>query len=464
MAKITNFLSGLFGQDRKPVAPYSEQGTSGTPISHGYVFSRERNHKLRGRNRYETAMDIILNASVVGAGQRFYLNLVAKPKWQFKPARDVVGGGSSDEAKRIAAMVEENLNSLTDSWPRIVRRMAAFKYYGFGVHEWTAQKTDDGPKLLSIESRPWHTIEQWDVSQIGTILGMVQRPPFGGETFYLPRGKVAYLVDDALTDSPEGLGLWRHLAEPFERLKAYAQIEWGGFERDLRGIPVGFAPYKALAEAVKNSEMTQEQADAITKPLEQLVSMSARSQNTGAVLDSSHHTSINKDGDENISSAKMMDIKLLTASGNGFSDIGNAIERIQYQMAMLCGTESLLVGSGSTGSRALSEDKSRNLYLNVDAGLLDVVSAVNKDIIPPLMILRGIPRHLWPRAEAESAAYMDVVKRSQLLVNLAQAGAVTNLQDPAVNELRLAAGLAAVTNDMMTMDSLDAMNDTDVEE
>src|SRR5260221_278291 len=54
----------------------------------------------------------------------------------------------------------------------------------------------------------------------------------------LPRTKIMYLVDDTLTDSPEGMGLLRHCVEPAERLKEYLEQEAIGFLRDLRGIPI----------------------------------------------------------------------------------------------------------------------------------------------------------------------------------------------------------------------------------
>jgi hypothetical protein len=460
---LTSRLLGIMGirpDIKETVNPFKEMGTSGTAIQSGYVVSNERNYKARGSMRYETANDILINAAIVGAGMRFFANLVAKPKWTFDPAKDAEGGRSSKEAMAVAEFVEDCLFDCSDSFPRIVRRMSAFRFYGFGTHEWTIKKRFDGRiGFESIEARPWHTIEQWDTDDKGSIIGVVQRAPVTGETLYIPRRKLAYLVDDSFSDSPEGIGLWRHLVEPFERFKSYCKVEGMGFERDLRGIPIGRVPYTLLQKAVVDGVITEEQAKALSKPVEEFVSMSAKSTETGIVLDSSMHMTQTETG-ETVSNTPLFDMKLLTASGTGFADIGNAIDRVQYQMATIIGAENLLVGSGSTGSRALSEDKSRNLYLNVDGCLSDIVSAVNKDLIPILCAYNGIPCQLWPKAKTESAAYLDATTKSQILVNLSNAGAMTSIADPAVSEIRIEAGLSAATEAMMNMDSEMAMNDS----
>lgn len=459
MANEFDVYTSGFDEIRRPVRPDEEAGTSGTAISYGYVVSREKNNKLIGSRRYETAMDILQNAAVVAAGMRYFLNIVAKPKWKMVPA------DKSSQAKEVADFVEMCMHNMSDSWPRCVRRMAAFRFYGFGTHEWTTARDPDTGRIgyASLESRPWHTVNRWEVDPKGTILGIEQLGPLTGESFYIPRAKLVYLVDDSLTDSPEGLGLWRMLVEPFERFKSYSQIEAMGFERDLRGIPVGSAPYQAIKQMVDDGELTQDQADAITAPIERFVKMAAKSTETGIVMDSSTYLAETETG-ENVSAARMFDLKLLTAGGTGFADIGNAIDRCQYQMAMLCGTENMLVGSGDQGSKALSEDKTRNFSMNVDSTQMDVVSSVNKDFIPPLMLFNGIPRNLWPKAKTESAAYMDASVKAQIMASLGNAGAVTRISDPAVNDIRIEAGLHEVTKEMVSMDEMDAMNDKSKEE
>ena len=118
-----------------------------------------------------------------------------------------------------------------------------YRFYGFSIQEWTARRRDDGfLTFADIAPRSQRTIERWDVDEAGQVLGALQRSPQTQEEIYLPREKLLYIVDDTLNDSPEGLGLFRHLVAPSRRLKRYEQLEGFGFETDLRGIPIGRSP------------------------------------------------------------------------------------------------------------------------------------------------------------------------------------------------------------------------------
>ena len=76
------------------------------------------------------------------------------------------------------------------------------------------------------------------MDETGYLIGVVQRIPQTQRDTYLPREKIVYVVDDTLNDSPEGMGLFRHLARPSRHLKRYEQLEGFGYEMDLSGVPL----------------------------------------------------------------------------------------------------------------------------------------------------------------------------------------------------------------------------------
>ena len=193
----------------------------------------EKDPELASRSeRYRRYSDILANVSIVAAGTRFFLNLVAKASWSFAASEEDASG---EFAERAEAMLTDD--PLTP-WHRIVRRSAMYRFYGFSIQEWTARRRDDGfLTFADIAPRAQRTIERWDVEDTGRVLGALQRSPQTQEEIYLPREKLLYIVDDTFNDSPEGLGLFRHLAAPARRLKRYEQLEGFGFETDLRGIP-----------------------------------------------------------------------------------------------------------------------------------------------------------------------------------------------------------------------------------
>lgn len=250
-------LPRLFNAVLPRTQPFKPAGVSGTPVYGGYVLSPERNPKLIGPEKYRTFSDILTNTTIVAAGMRYFLNVISRPQWNVEPV------DQTDEAKKAAEFVERVLlDELKTPWSRVVRRMGTYRFYGFAVQEWTAKKNDDGTVgFEDIESRPQWTIWRWEVDERGQVIGAWQRDPLTGRELGLPRNKIMYLVDDTLTDSPEGLGLLRHCVEPAERLKEYLRQEGYGFLRDLRGVPVGRVPMEELDENVKSGKMTQAERD-----------------------------------------------------------------------------------------------------------------------------------------------------------------------------------------------------------
>lgn len=421
---------------RTPARPYSEQGVAGFSISGGYVQAPEKNPDVAGPNRWHTAADLLTNISIIAASVRYSLNLISHPKWKAVPPSD------KQEAKDLAEFVEEVINGADTSWSRIVRRAGTYRYHGFGVHEWVAKKRDDGRiGLQSVEVRPVHTISKWDVDENGGVLGVIQNSPQTGREIYLPRQKLVYLVDDALTDRPDGMGWFRHLADPSQRLRRYLKLETMGFERDLSGIPVGRAPVQRINQLVKDGKITQKQATEMLDSLKDFVALKAKESNTGLVLDSEPFKTKNETG-ETFSNVMQWGLELITGDSKSVEQLGKAIMRLETDMALIMGTESMLVGRDGQGSRALSEDKSRNLYLTSNAALGDMAEAFDRDIVTMIWTMNGFPDELRPKLTVEDVAFKDAESVARTLADMAQAGAVLHPNDPAINDVRGLLGIS----------------------
>jgi hypothetical protein len=422
---------------RPPAAtPYREQGVSGTTVHSGYVENRERSPKWSGAQRYISISDMAVNTSIIAAGVHYFLNLIAHPQWTIEPADE------SSAAKEAAELVENAIHGMPQPWARTVRRAGTYRFYGFSIHEWTALKGKDGViSLASVETRPQHTIDQWAVADDGTVEGVWQRNPKTGERLGLPRSKLLYLVEDTLTDSPEGLGLFRHLAEPWERLKTYYKLETIAFERDLRGIPIGRVPYTLINEAVRNGELTQSEADTAVQAMEELVRMQVKQSDTSITLDSIPYYSAAADGAK-VAGMPQWGLELLQGASAGVEAISSAIIRTQTEMARILCCEHLMMGE-SSGNRALSEDKSRNLYLVANSVLGDIAAGTTHDIVAPICLLNGIPEELYPKCEVEDVAFKSAESVSATLARMAQAGAVLAPDDPVIEDVRSLMGVSA---------------------
>jgi hypothetical protein len=436
VSALSSRFGGSGGAPLPTVSPTKEAGTSGTAVFGGFVETKERNAALIGEQKYVTYTDLMANVSIIAAGIRYFLNLVSRPSWKVEPAKDLPDGKSSDAAKAAAEFVEHCMGDLTANWTRIIRRSGMYRFYGFGIHEWTAKRRPDGLiGMASIDVRPCHTIERWEVEPHGDVLGVYQRSPQTGEALWIPRKKFVYLLDDTLTDSPEGMGVFRQLVDPANRLQRYSKLEGSGYERDLRGIPIGHAPIGEINAAVAGGGMTKEDGQKLIAGLRNFVKLATKDDITGLMLDSQPYEGQTADG-ITVSGAKKWDLSLLSASGEGFADISKAIERLRFDMAITIGVEGLLVGSGDNGSRSLSEDKSKNLTLQANACTGDMAEALERDFIGPLWVLNGFPDELKPTLSVEDVSFKDAETVARVLKEMSTAGAVLAPDDPVINEVR----------------------------
>lgn len=432
------FFDNLLSRFRRNVGPQTTAGVSGARVVGGFLDEQEISPDLRGNKKYKTYSDLLANVSIVAASTRYFLNLVAKAQWKFEPSE-------ADTDKKFAELAEKMLTDDPETpWHRIVRRAAMYRFYGFSIQEWTAGRNDDGQlTFASIDPRPQLTIKRWDVEESGKVRGVLQENPNTFQEIYLPRRKVVYLCDDTLSDTPDGLGLFRHLVQPGKNLGRYEQLEGFGFETDLRGIPVGRAPFSELAELEKTGQITKADREKIEKPLREFVQKHIKTPNLGILLDSIVYAG--EDEAATPSSVKQWDLELLTGSNTTQEAIAKTISRLNHEMARILGTEGLLLGSDEVGSRALSTDKSQNLFLVVDGTLQEIGEQFDSDLLDVLWMLNGWDEDLKPKMTHESVQFKDIEQIAAALRDMAAAGAILDLDDPAIGEVRDLLGLSRPT-------------------
>ena len=432
--RVMSFLSGII---RKPVPPETTAGKAGSVLYNGYIQSNEKDPRLASQTeRYTTYSEIVANTAIVAAGVRYYLNLIGKSKWKIEPADDTA------KAREIAETVEEILHDMRTPWHRVVRRSAMFKFYGFSIQEWTAKSREEGGiGFVDIAPRAQFTIERWDVEEDGEVRGVIQVSPQTGEQIWLPRDKLIYMVDDSFHDSPEGLGLFRHLVEANVRLKRFEQLEGFGFETDLRGIPVGRAPIQELQDHVNTGTLTAEKRDSILKPLKDFIENHIRGPKLGMILDSSVYES--QDDASTPSPNPLWNLSLLQSPGSGTSlpEVASSIIRIQREMARVLGVEQLLLGEGK-GAFSLSKDKTQAFALTIDSALTELSEGYDTDVVDPLMRLNGWDKSLKPVLKTESVRFQDIEEVTEALATVARAGAPLAPGDPAIDEVRAMIGLS----------------------
>jgi hypothetical protein len=433
----------------KRAAPTQTLGTSrdtsgrmGAGEGAGTFDEPDRLINLIGPRRFDEYNRLVRDVSIIGAGSRLFLNLISNAVWTVNPPEGL-NEADTATAQGYADQAYAMLYDMTTSWSQVVRKTAAFRLHGFCIQEWTAKRNDDGAiGIKDIEHRPQKTITQWFRDEGGTVEAVVQRVP-GRQDVKLPRAKVVYAVDDTLTDSPEGMGLFRQLAPTAYRLETFLRLEEIGFTTDLRGIPVARAPLAELRQEVLDSgpagsdERNKAEARRVSllAPLRNWLGKHLRNENTGMLLPSDPYQATSVDKSVTISQTPKWALELLSGDSTSFADIANAINRMNQELARLLGVEHLLLGADGSGSLALARSKVGTFYLTVTSTLLDLCEIYDRDILRPLAELNGWPPELCPQMGVNEISDRDVEQMLEGLSKLAQAGAPMMPNDPAVGEI-----------------------------
>ena len=416
--------------------PTQMLGSSGTAIFGGYVERNEASQELNTHDsRYRLFSNMLANTSIVSAGVRYFLNLIGSSKWSVKPAEVAQGDHYAELTEKMLFKDAET------PWARVIRRASMYTFYGFSVQEWQLRPTDEGNgrTFADIAPRPQSTIRRWHADRSGKLMGAIQTDPQTEEEIFLPRPKIMYVVDDTLDDSPEGFGLFRHLAQPARTLERYEQLEGFGFETDIRGMPIARIPYAMLNKMEQEGLLTPEQKKNSIAALRRFIQKHIREPSLGITLDSATYRGEGEGG--SVSGTYLWDLQTLKGSATSFKETAEAIERINREIARILGVEQLLLGSNSVGSYALSKDKTNAFHLSITATLDELTDVVHKDLMRVLWKYNGWPMEAMPEVVASGLDHKDFTEVAIALRELATAGAVLVPGDPAIEEVRAMMGV-----------------------
>ena len=425
-------------------APMQTFGVSGTPEAGGYLYTKESNAELIGTQEFVTYSNMLANDDLIATGVRFFLDLIAKIGWAVEATHDP--DAPKDEVTEYELHAERVKDALFEMpltpWHKTVRRSALYRFYGFSIQEWTMMRHEDGYfTFLEMATRPQSTIETWNLDPHGRLLSVGQRAPKDGRLIPIPIGKCFYLYDDALDDSPKGMGILRHVVKKSRGLSRLEQLEGFAFETDLTGIPIGYAPIAELKQALADGDITQKEYDNALLPMSTLIQNHIRGVETGAMFDSSVYESMDDAATPSASRQWLLEL-LRGGGGEGMIAIAKAIERKQREIARILGIEHMLLGSSNRGSFAMSRDKTRNFAQLVDSVLKDIAREVKTQLIERLYLVNGWDRKYMPKIKTAAVQHRAIEEITQALVDLSVAGAPITPEDPVVNEIREELGLS----------------------
>ena len=441
MASLFSALGSFFGFGGKPSKTPTTQasGSDGELAPGGFITTFEKNPDLVGANLQKTFINTLHQTTIVASAVRAYLGLCGSASWH---AEKNESGGKNGQ--KGADLVEFGLldASMPTPWQQCVEKQSYFHATGFAIHEWTIRRRKDGRVVFAeLGHRPQSTIWRWQKDDERKPLQGVEQLTIWGNRWYMPRERIWYTVDNTLTDSPQGMGILRHVVEPARRLELLTRWEAFAYEKDLRGIPVGRAPLKKLeAEAAANGITSKAaQATYVANKTEFLTDILANhlkgtANNQAVFLDSAVYTTA--DEHQTPSSIPQWALELLSGDSGPLDQLNKSIQRITWEIATLLQAEWLLIGM-STGTYNLHDNKTALMAQSINRTLTRVGDTATADLARPLVTMNGLdPEVCAPKLRADPIASDAIDQVTKSLMQLAMAGAPLQPDDPAIDQIR----------------------------
>lgn len=402
-------------------------GVSGDNTHNGQIRSDEFLTELRGKKAIRKYREMRDNDSTIGAVMYATEQVLRDVDLKVAPAND------SPEAKREADFVKSVLDDMDHTLDDHVAEALSCLSYGFAWFEVVYKRrvgpterndkkrskyTDGRMGVRKIAMRaPW-TVSRFDVDQkTGDVLGVYQEGSYSGSNkHYIPARKSLYYRTTSLNGDPSGRSILRNAYTSYEYLNNLQAIEAIAVERELAGIPVARIPSEYLS-----ADATPSQA-AFRQNLEQIL-RDVKFNEQGYIITPSD-TYPDKDGSP--TNIKLVDVELMSSSGNRNIDIDPIVRRYQHDIARSVLSEFLMLGSQG-GSYALSKSKTDLFLRALESYVQQIVDVLNKQLVERLWELNGLDYSLMPTIKAGDVAPHDLREIAGFLRNLN--GADINVAD-----------------------------------
>lgn len=319
---------------------------------------------LRGVRVYREMAD---NDDITGGILFAIKMLIRQADWTVR------AGSGEDIDNEAAQFVESCLHDMNQTWTDTVSEILSFLTYGWSVHEIVYKrrmgknkdprldsKYDDG--LIGWQKLPIRAQEslyQWEYDSHDNLTAFVQTAYPDFKIIRIPYEKILHFRTESRKDNPEGRSILRNAYRSWFFKKRIQEIEGIGIERDLAGFPVLIAPPEVDIWSESNLGLK-------------------------AICDE-FISNIRRDALEGITLPHGWELKLLSTGGKRQFDTSAIIERYDSRIAMTVLADFLMLGHESTGSWALSSDKTRLFAVAIGA-FLDIIAEVfNRKAIPALL-------------------------------------------------------------------------------
>jgi hypothetical protein len=407
----------------------SSVGTTGLRKIGGYV-SADFLPQLQGLQGVRAYTEMSLNDPVVAALIFSVSMLVRNIEWQIEAA------DSSPDAIEAKEMMEDVLFvNLDPTFPELVSSICTMFTYGFAPHEivWANREELWVPAKIALRSQ--ETLLRWEFDPgNGDPTGMWQMD-WENPAVLIPMEKMLLFRTDSSLNNPEGRSILRGSYVSWLRKKVIEESEGRAAIRAAGLVTV----------RVPGSIILDPSNAAIKAAYETLVTNLASDRQGGILLPSDVHPE---------SHEKLYQIEYVMADGRRSGDMTAIIDRYDKRISSTILADFIMLGQQTTGSFALSKDKTE-LFSQVLWAWAQIISGVfNRQLIRRMWKINALPAGTMPMLVPGEVDSPDLARMAAYITSLAGVGMPLFPDKDLEDYLRKIGGLPLAKEDSEAVSSL----------
>jgi hypothetical protein len=442
------------GTNKKTAGSVPEEvGQTGLPVMGGRVQD-EFLLDLRGDRGRRIYREMADNDDAIGAILTAIEMMIRSVTFRFDPADQSNAAFEARDWMQAAIF-----DDMVHTFEEFLTEALTFLVYGWAYFEVVLKfrngENKDNPELSSkftdraigiskVALRGQQSLERWEYSPEGRLLGMWQRSPLIGGMSFIPVERAFHLRTKKIMDNPEGRSILRTAYRAYYYKKNIQNQEAIGFERDLTGIPVAYIPTEILSAASGKGA----QARAV---YEQIVRDVKLNEHGGIILPSDPY--VNDDG--SYTSTPKFRLELLASPGTKSVQADPVIRRYDASIARTVLAQFIMLGSEG-GSFALSRSHSDLFLKSLEAIKTIIISGFNKRVVEPLWDVNGFPKEICPYLCGSNVAPVDLAELGDFISKTSGAGFTLAGDPDTENFVRAVAGMPENAEDNLAVDPLPA--------
>jgi hypothetical protein len=380
-----------------PAQLFSEKGTLGLKYSSGVVYEDSK-EDLQWPNSLKTYRQMKYDATVASAYNAItsiVSTLDYTAGFETTPEAEL-----SDSQKRQRELISSCMKDMDVSYSAFMKESCTKLLYGFSVFEKVfkyregedgkhSSQYDDGKiGWAKLAPRSQDTIKEWKFDKkVRKLTHVVQDlTAFTGRTLArqlsftsekkIPMKKVLHFTHNSTRGNPEGSSVLKDCYIAWRYKTSWEELESNIGSRDLNGIPVFELPPEYMAEDAP------EGMQAVYQFAKDAINNLHVSESAGLVIPKLI---------DPISKENLFGFHLESVGGGGGKsyDTESIINRYENKILMTFLADVLKMGQDSTGSFALSDNKTNLFQVGIEAILKETLEVVNRQLIPETLKLNG---------------------------------------------------------------------------